>query len=392
MMMEEMNELFYREPYTREFDAEVIGCTHVQDHYEIVLSDTAFYPEGGGQPCDTGTLDQINIENVQRRDGAIVHCADAPLAVGRKVHGILNWQRRFDHMQEHSGEHLVSGLIFRKYGFDNVGFHMGETIQIDFNGSLSFDEMRLIEVRANEVIWQNEPIEISYPTHDELQSLSYRSKKELHGRVRIVTIPDGDVCACCGTHTASTGEIGMIRILSCEKHKQGTRVQMLAGRRALQYDQEIFDQDHEISVLLSSEMKKTGAAVKELMQKLSEQRYQIGALQKDLMTYQLQEYAADLPLAMVFEKDLDRETMRALAIALTEKKNCRVAAVLSGRENAYGYVLVSHQVDLKKYSKLLNESLHGAGGGTSDILQGNFRTVKEDISDLLKQLFANLEQ
>lgn len=391
-MMEEMNELFYREPYTREFDAEVIGCTHVQDHYEIVLSDTAFYPEGGGQPCDTGTLDQINIENVQRRDGAIVHCADAPLAVGRKVHGILNWQRRFDHMQEHSGEHLVSGLIFRKHGFDNVGFHMGETIQIDFNGSLSFDEMRLIEVRANEVIWQNEPIEISYPTHDELQSLSYRSKKELHGRVRIVTIPDGDVCACCGTHTASTGEIGMIRILSCEKHKQGTRVQMLAGRRALQYDQEIFDQDHEISVLLSSEMKKTGAAVKELIQKLSEQRYQIGALQKDLMAYQLQEYAADLPLAMIFEKDLDRETMRALAIALIEKKNCRVAAVLSGRENAYGYVLVSHQVDLKKYSKLLNESLHGAGGGTSDILQGNFRTVKEDISDLLKQLFANLEQ
>ncbi|MCH3962537.1 MAG: alanine--tRNA ligase-related protein [Solobacterium sp.] len=391
MMMEEMNELFYREPYTREFDAEVIGCTHVQDHYEIILNDTAFYPEGGGQPCDTGTLDQINITDVQRRNGVIVHCADVPLPLGKKVHGVLDWQRRFEHMQEHSGEHLVSGLIFHKYGFDNVGFHMGETIQVDFSGSLSFEEMRQIEVRANEVIWQNEPIEISYPSPEELQVLSYRSKKELHGRVRIVTIPDGDVCACCGTHTASTGEIGLIRILSAEKHKNGTRVQMLAGRRALQYDQAIFDQDHEISVLLSSEMKKTGAAVKELMQKLSDQRYQIGALQKELMTYQLQDYEADQPLAMIYEKDMDRETMRAMAIALVEKKNCRVAAVLCGSEDAYGYVLVSHTVDLKKYSRLLNESLHGAGGGTSDILQGNFRTVKEDISDLLKQLFANLE-
>ena len=390
--MEEMNELFYREPYTKEFDAKVLHCHQEDAHYEIELSDTAFYPEGGGQPADTGTIQGIAVYDVKRKENTIVHETEEAVAEGTAVHCVINWQNRFDHMQAHSGEHLVSGLVHRKYGYENIGFHMGETIQVDFSGVLTFAQMREIEQEANAVIWKNEPIEITYPSAEELASMEYRSKKELKGKVRIVTIPDGDVCACCGTHTAYTGEIGLIRILSCEKHKEGVRVQMLAGRKALLYDQQVFDQDHIISGLLSAKMLATSDAVKGLQQQLLDAKYQTGSLVKELLAFKLNQFAADLSLAMDFENGIDREAMRALAVDLVEKKNARVAAVLSKEPQQYGYVIVSHTIDLKKYSRLLNDSLHGQGGGSAEILQGSFKTVREDIQGVLKQLFEDMEQ
>lgn len=391
--MEEMNELFYREPYTKEFDAKVLACRKVEAHYEIVLSDTAFYPEGGGQPADTGKIGSVPVYDVKRKETGIVHYTEAPLEEGAVIHCQIDWENRFDHMQAHSGEHLVSGLVHHKYGYENVGFHMGEMIQVDFDGALSFAQMREIEDAANAVIWKNEPIAVTYPSKEELEHLEYRSKKELTGKVRIVTIPDGDVCACCGTHTAYTGEIGMVRVLSCEKHKNGTRIQMLAGRRALQYDQQIFDQDHQISAMLSAKMLATSDAVKGLQQQLLDQKYQNGALRKELMVHKLNAFAEDLPLAVdVEENGIDREAMRCLAVDLVEKKNARVAAVLSNEKDHFGYVILSHTVDLKDYSRMLNETLHGQGGGTSDILQGNFVSPLEDINDVLHQLFADMEQ
>lgn len=385
--MEEMNELFYREPYTKEFDAQVISCTKVDAHYEIILSDTAFYPEGGGQPADIGTIDGIAVYDVRRKENGIVHCTEQEIADGRTVHGVIDWQKRFDHMQSHTGEHLVSGLVHRKYGYDNVGFHMGETIQIDFDGMLTFDQLRGIENEANAIIWKNEPIIITYPSSHELADLDYRSKKELTGKVRIVEIPDGDVCACCGTHTAKTGEIGLIRILSCEKHKNGVRVQMLAGRNALIYDQKVYDQDHIISGMLSAKMLETSEAVKGLQQQLAEQKYKAGSLTKELLAYKMNGCDENLPLIVDFEEGIEREAMRVLAVDLVEKKNTGVAAVISQNGDLFGYVIISHTVNLKEYSRLLNESLHGQGGGTSDILQGNFHSCQEDIEGVLKQIF-----
>lgn len=387
--MEEMNELFYRQPYTREFDAQVVSCTAVEDAYEIVLSDTAFYPEGGGQPADTGTLGEIDVYDVRRKDGVIVHLTHQPLKEGAMVHGVLDWQRRFDHMQSHSGEHLVSGLIHRKYGYDNVGFHMGEMIQIDLDGPLTMAQAREIENAANEVIWKNEPIEVSYPDKDALAQMTYRSKKDLSGRVRIVTIPDGDVCACCGTHTAMTGEIGLIRILTCEKHKNGVRIQMLAGRKALLYDQAVFDQDHIISGMLSAKMLETSEAVKGLQKQILDQKYQIGALTKEILHHQVEQFKNDLAVAVAFEEGIDREAMIEMANTLVDQKNARVAGIFSRNGDKYGYVILSHTVNLKDCSRLLNESLHGQGGGTSDILQGNFASCEEDIQSVMEQLFGS---
>jgi len=390
--MEEMNELFYREPYTKEFDAMVVSCIKVEDHYETLLADTAFYPEGGGQPADMGTLDNIPVYDVRRKDDGIVHFTKKPLAKNSVIHGVLDWQQRFDHMQAHTGEHIVSGLLHRIYGYDNVGFHMGEYIQIDFDGPLTFQQARTIEDQANAIIWKNEPVEITFPTSEELAQLDYRSKKELNGKIRIVTIPDGDVCACCGTHTKFTGEIGLVRILTCEKHKKGVRIQMLAGRKALEYDQGIFDQDHAISGMLSAKMMATSTAVQNLLQQVQDTKYAMGSLTKKLLSYQLDQYPENLPVAIIFEEGLDREAMRAFAVDLVEKKAARVAGVFSKNEDKYGYVILSHTVDLKQYSKLLNESLHGQGGGTSDILQGNFQSCQEDISGVMKQLFEDMER
>ena len=218
----EMNELFYQDAYLKEFDAKVIRCTACKNGFDVVLEDTAFYPEGGGQPFDTGTLDGIEVFNVQRDQHDVIHhYVKEALDEGKVVHGVIDWNRRFDFMQNHSGEHIISGLIHKHFGYENVGFHMGEVIQIDISGPLNWEQLMMIEREANDIIYQNIPVQITYPNNDELENIPYRSKKELQGKVRIVTIENADICACCGTHVRNTGEIGLIKILSFMKHKDG---------------------------------------------------------------------------------------------------------------------------------------------------------------------------
>lgn len=226
-------ELYDLNPYTEEFDAQVVSCNLNNDVYEIVLDRTAFYPEGGGQPADRGTLGTVNVLDVQEKAETIIHYCDAPLAEGTQVHGAIDWNRRFDLMQNHSGEHIVSGLIHQLYGYENVGFHMGDVIQIDFNGPLNEEQLKDIETRANRIVMNNEEIIALFPDEEELKTLEFRSKKELKGVVRIIEIPGADVCACCGTHVKRTGEIGLIKLLGWQKHKKGVRVEMLSGMRAL---------------------------------------------------------------------------------------------------------------------------------------------------------------
>ena len=194
-----MNKLYYDSAYIKEFEAQVLSCQEGKKGWEITLSATAFYPEGGGQPADTGLLGNVRVTDVHEKDGQVVHYTDGPLPVGEMVRGVIDWDRRFQHMQEHSGEHLVSGLIHQRFGYDNVGFHMGtDEVTIDFNGVLEWGDLMAIEEKANGMIWENLEISAVYPEKDELDAMEYRSKKELTGAVRIVSIPGGDVCACCG--------------------------------------------------------------------------------------------------------------------------------------------------------------------------------------------------
>ena len=215
--MENFHALYYQKPYIKEFDATVIACSKTERGYEIELSDTAFYPEGGGQPGDRGSLvaegqpeRTIRISDTQFAGERIVHIADGELAAGTKVHGVLDWVNRCDNMQGHSGEHILTGILAQTYGYENVGFHMGESfITIDFSGPLTDEQVLDAEQRANEIVRANLPIQESFPNTEELKTMQYRSKKELSGTVRIITIPGLDSCACCGTHVTATGEIGI---------------------------------------------------------------------------------------------------------------------------------------------------------------------------------------
>ena len=251
--MTETRRLYYEDVYKKEFTATVVECREQKKGYAVILDESAFYPEGGGQPSDVGTLGDVKVTEVHEKDGELLHYTDKALEVGAKVEGKIDWVRRFDLMQQHSGEHMVSGIIHEKYGYDNVGFHMGsDVITVDLNGMLDDAQLAEIEREVNERVWEDKEVKITYPDAEELKTIDYRSKKELTGQVRIVTFPGVDVCACCGTHVTHTGEIGMVKLLSVVKFHDGIRMEMICGKRVLDYLNMVNEQNHQISMKLSA--------------------------------------------------------------------------------------------------------------------------------------------
>lgn len=385
--MQEMNELFYRDPYCREFDAEVMRCTPKGKYFEVVLDDTAFYPEGGGQPGDHGTLNSIQVFDTHRINGEIVHQTAEALEPGQKVHGILDWNRRFDHMQQHTSEHIVSGLIHQKYGYENIGFHLGpEVITLDFSGPMTEEMVKEIEDAANEEIWNNVPIEIAFPSKAELAQMEFRSKKELHGKVRIVTIPGADVCACCGTHLARTGEAGVIKLLSLQNRKDGARIEMTAGRRALRDYQTVSENNRKISHLLSAKPYETASGVERLMEEQRKQKATLSALSAAYAESRLGLFESDQKLLVDFEIGMDANEMRRFGNRLMEEKHCHTAAMFSMDPDAVHYVILSDTVNLRELGKVLNQKLNGRGGGSAQMIQGALHAEKEEIEQVMQEL------
>ena len=379
-------ELYDLNPYTEEFDAQVVSCNLNNDVYEIVLDRTAFYPEGGGQPADRGTLGTVNVLDVQEKAETIIHYCDAPLAEGTQVHGAIDWNRRFDLMQNHSGEHIVSGLIHQLYGYENVGFHMGDVIQIDFNGPLNEEQLKDIETRANRIVMNNEEIIALFPDEEELKTLEFRSKKELKGVVRIIEIPGADVCACCGTHVKRTGEIGLIKLLGWQKHKKGVRVEMLSGMRALAYVQAAMAENHKVSVALSAKEVETSSAVDALIRTSIRKDVRIREVSSMLLDYRLTEMKEGMKLAADYVDPLDRTVLIRYGNAMAEK--AEIAAVLSGSEDHWNYHIISRTVPLKAKAAVLNAKLNGRGGGSEEMIQGSFNASKEEIDAVLAEVLG----
>lgn len=388
--MEEMNELFYREPYTKQFSSVVKKCTKCEKGFAIVLEDTAFYPEGGGQSCDTGFLNGIEVFDVQRENNEVVHYLKSPLEEGKTITGVIDWNRRFDNMQNHTGEHIVSGLIHQAYGYDNVGFHMGkDVIQIDFNGPLSWKQLMEIEDRANEIVMSDRPVRIFFPDGENLKNYDYRSKKELKGKVRLVEIPEADLCACCGTHVSFTGEIGLIKILSVSKNRNGVRLEMLSGKRAIRCVQNVFSANRNIMDKLSCKMYESDTAVDKMIDDHKEIVMKVNALQERLMSFKLTKMEENQPLLIDVEENMERVTMVHMGNAMLNDRGAGVAVVLSKEEDGYAYFICSHSVSLSSLAKELNMQLHGRGGGREDNIQGKFLCDLDSIIYKLKQVFLN---
>ena len=371
--------LYYEDCHLSRFTAQVLSCEETATGYAVILDATAFYPEGGGQAGDTGTLNGIRVLDTREQGEAVVHLCETPLAVGETVEGILDYDRRFDLMQQHSGEHIVSGIINRRFGYHNVGFHMGsDVITIDFDGVLTMEDLPAIEAEANRAVWENKPIRCWIPSEAELPHVFYRTKRALPWPVRIVQIPDADSCACCGVHVAYTGEIGLVKLISAIPCRGGTRMEMACGARAMAILNHAFDQNRQVSQAFSAQITETGAAARRMNEVLSEQKYRIAGLEKQIFLGIAQSYAGKGDV-LHFEDSLDSTAVRELADAIAE--NCGgMAAVFSGRDGeGYAYCLVTREGDLRQLGKDMNKALNGRGGGKPNFQQGRVQAAETDI-------------
>lgn len=370
--------IYYVNQYEQELRSTVLACNQTTAGWEVLLDRTIFYPTGGGQPCDLGTLDEAQVLDVNDRAGDVVHLCDRPLAVGSQVLGHIDWARRFMLMQQHSGEHIVSGVVHARFGYENVGFHMGsEVITIDFSGELSPRELAEVEAAVNDVIYRNLPITYFYPDAEALAHLTYRSKKELSGWVRIVKVDEADLCACCGLHVAHTGEIGLVKLLSTTKFHNGSRIELLSGRRALDYVNQILDQNREISALLSAKPQSTAAATRRMSEELSTAQYRCLCLENQLFA---QKAAALTGRAnpLLLEEALSPDALRRYVNSILQVCTGR-CCVFSGEDGNYKYAIGQKDGDLRDLCKALNAALHGRGGGKPDFVQGSVAASAEEI-------------
>ena len=374
-----MEKLYEAQPYLSRFSAVVESCTQGKKGWDILLDQTAFYPEGGGQPYDTGVLGGVKVLEVHQREGRVVHTCDAPLEVGSRVEGQLDWSRRFDLMQHHSGEHIVSGIAHRRFGCDNVGFHMGsDVITIDLNVELTAQQVAQLEEEANRYIWEDHPIAVTYPTPEELEQLDYRSKKALTGQVRIVSFPGADTCACCGTHVSSSGQVGLVKLLSCQKFREGVRIELVCGKRAMDYLSQVWEQNHQISNLLSAKTMQTAPAVRRLLDENAALKSRILTLEERQFDALARQYAGQGDVT-VFEEGLSPDSLRRLCGAVQAGCGGRCACFSGTDETGYQYAIGKPGGDLRPLVKALNQALRGRGGGKPDFVQGSVPAAREAI-------------
>lgn len=367
--------LFYENQYIKEFNASVVSCNEGKRGFEVILDKTAFFPEGGGQPGDTGFIGDAEVIDTVESGEDVVHiCAKA---VSGEVECKLDFEKRFTNMQQHTGEHIFSGVLHSVCGYDNVGFHMGEScITVDFNGVVSSEELERIEKLANEAVYKNIPVETICPANGELEKYSYRSKKEISGQVRLTKIEGVDLCACCGTHVAYTGEVGIIKVISVMNYKSGVRITLQIGRKALADYREKNKSVHEISNLLKAKADEITPAVERVLAQLHEARYAYSNLKKELFALKANEASGEKYIA--FDDGGNADDARIFADLLAEKVG--IAAVFSGNdENGYKYAVVSRAQDVREIGKALNAACSGRGGGKPDMVQGSVTSTKEEI-------------
>ena len=372
----ETRKLYYEDSEIREFIARVTGCREEKGRFLVTLDATAFYPEGGGQACDLGNLGEAQVLDVQELEGEIVHFCDRPLAVGAEVAGMIDWQRRFDLMQQHTGEHIVSGIVNRKFGYHNVGFHLGnDVVTIDFDGELSWEALQEIQQEANRAVWADLPVNCAVPSEEELPYIPYRTKRALPWPVRIVGVPGVDSCACCGVHLKSTGQVGLIQFLSCVKFHQGVRIELLCGQRAYSYVNQIVEQNRKISRLLSAKMPETAQAVENLQKNLQDEKFRSVALQNRLFDAIAEGYR-HIAFPLHFEEALPGNALRELAERI--EKICGGAIVCAGNDES-GYTVCVVGEDARGVGTRAAQALCGRGGGKQYAWQGQFRATRAQI-------------
>ena len=373
--------LYYEDSRLREFDARVLECRQEGQSWLVTLDRTAFYPEGGGQAGDTGTLAGVRVLDTQEHAQEVIHFCDGALEPGMVVHGVIDYDRRFDLMQQHTGEHILSGLVYEKYGYHNTGFHMGaDVITVDFDGVVPPEDLPELERRANEAVFRDIPLECWVPSEQELPTVTYRTKRALPWPVRIVRIPGYDSCACCSVHVQRTGQIGVIKLLSVIRFRTGVRMEMVCGGRALALLNESYHQNQLVSRAFSAKPSETGEAARRMNETVDSLKLELAQLRRQIFAAKA-DRCRDAGDVLLFEADLESADVRRLADAVAECCG-GVAAVLAGNDDeGYAYCLVSRCGDLRALGKTMNQALGGRGGGRAEFQQGRLSASRTQIEE-----------
>lgn len=368
--------LYEQDVTMRAFEATVLACDPHGERYRVVLDRTAFFPEGGGQAADHGTLGGAQVLDVHAQDGVIFHEVDRLLAPGNRVAGEVDDARRMDLTQQHSGEHIVSGIVHRLFGYDNVGFHIGTAaVTLDFNGELDAEQLQNVERLANEAVWKDLPVHATYPPAEKLKELPYRSKKPIDGPVRIVEVPGCDICACCGTHVRRTGEIGLIKVVDCIRYKGGVRVSILCGARALDDACRKQESVREIGALLCTKSEEAAQGVRRLLSERDALREQLNGVYDRLFERMAADIPAGEPLHAAFVEGLAPAQVRRCAVLLAGR--ARVAAAFSPEGEGCRFAICAAEADVRPLGKALLAALGGRGGGPRDLVQGSLQSGDE---------------
>ena len=370
--------LYYKNGYLKEFKAIVKECFEDDGKIKVVLDNTAFYPEGGGQPSDTGFINDVKVLKVEEKENKIYHIIDKKINAGENVFCKINFEDRFQNMQNHTAEHIVSGIICKKYNTSNVGFHSGKDfVTMDFKINLSEKELREIETLANKAIYENIEVISKVYSPNEIKDINYRSKIELKEEVRLIEIKGYDICACCGVHVKRTGEIGIIKLLRAERYKSGIRIYMLAGKQALENYDIVYNQVASISSSLSLKLDEVEGGVTNLLKELEELKKEKNNLKKILFENEINNMEAKENIILI-KNDLDMKDMKNYCLKLKEKSSKIAGVVCNGR-----FLIMSDTVDLNEKFKILKEKLDIKGGGNSLLIQGQ---INEDPNKLVELL------
>ena len=385
--------------------------------WEVILDRTVFFPEGGGQSPDTGWIISYGrgrvagctyrVTDVQIADGVIRHtvtavpsdpASDDPEvknadscgqefsgpAVGDNVTIAIDWERRFGFMQNHTGEHILSGLMHSRYGFDNIGFHLSDhSVTVDVNGQLDEEEILALEREANEVIYRNAEVEILYPSEKELPQYVYRSKIEIEGQVRLVRIPDVDLCACCATHVRRTGQIGLIKIVRTVKFNGGMRLFILCGRRAFEMVQRQQQCVEEVSHLTNRSRDEIGDGVKRLLDEIGSLKQKNRELEYKAASLRIDTIPAEQENAVLFVGEMDAIVQRNMVNRLMEEHSGICGVFCGDDEAGYRYIIGSRTLDARETQKKLREKLGAKGGGKPAMVQGSVSGTKASVEDVL---------
>jgi len=388
----ETKKIYEENAYQMDFDAIVKTCVEYKEKtgkicYQIELDQTCFFPEGGGQKGDRGLINEVVVFDTQVKEGVIAHYTETAMEIGSSVYGQVDWKQRHSYMQHHTGEHILSGLIYRSYGYQNVGFHLSaNTVTVDVDHELNQFQIEELEKAANRIIWENLPVEISFPLQEELDELFYRSKKEINGQIRIVSIPNVDTCACCAPHVKHTGEVGALCISRWEKYKGGVRLELICGDKALESHRKVLNIVSNLSVSLSAKIETIEEAVKKLLLEKSNDQEKLVDLQKALMQERAKDIVSEDGQIIVFEQGMDSSMQKAY-LNLLMKKEAKIWSVFVGSdEQGYRYQIASESVDLKEVEEKLKHLFSAKGGGSSKGIQGSVIAKKTDLELFLKKI------